>query len=197
LVTLVEVLPSLHECGEVRQLHRFDLLPEGREGASASYLDHPTGAPLDILQLPPEFSANELARFFPLGEPRFDPIRFPAVAVMNFGDTDWTGLSEKARQNLAARYRWVDRGLEQNIGDQRRRLVLNQLGRSTNALQLLHPERRDVSRIDLGQNEAPFSRTFRPELYRDHPAFRQKLRKRIAAYAFRNRSNSCPNLFAA
>jgi hypothetical protein len=56
-VPLVEVLPALHERREVLKLDRLDLLPERRQRAPASDLDHPSRAPLEFLNLTPEFSA--------------------------------------------------------------------------------------------------------------------------------------------
>ena len=190
------MLPTLHEGCEVRELHGLDLLPECGKCAPPSNLDEPSRAPLDVLQFPSEFSANELTRCFPLGEPRLDPIRLPAIPVVNLGDRDRTRLSEKTRQNLAARYRGIDRGMQQNIRHESWSLLLDQLGRSTHSLQILRPECRDISRIGLGQDEAPFFCPLRSEVYRDHATACQQLREWIAAYAFFSDSNSRAHFFA-
>ena len=149
------MLPALHERSEVREIDGFDLLSERGECPPSPDFYNLSRAPLDIRHGVPEFSAHQLARSLPLGEPRLYPVALPSVAIVNLLRRYRTRLREKARQNLPPRDGSIDRSVAQHIRDESCRVLLDQLCRSTHTRQRFRTERGDVARIRLCQNEAP------------------------------------------
>src|ERR1700730_2012721 len=157
------MLPALHERREVRKLDGLDLLPQRGERPPASDLDHPSGAPFEILNLTPEFSAYQLAGSLPLSEPGFDPLDWPSIATVDLLNGHRSGLCQEARENFPACDRSVDGCITQNFRNHSFGVLLDQLGSTAHPRQLLGPEGRDVTQICFRQNEAPFLRSFRSE----------------------------------
>src|SRR2546423_9906206 len=106
------MLPPLHEGSEGRKLDRFDLLSQCSQRASTTDLHDPSRAPLDVLDLAPELSSHQLASSFPLGQPRFDPVAWPAVAPVNLERCYWPRLSDESGENLSPVHRCVHCRLE-------------------------------------------------------------------------------------
>jgi hypothetical protein len=74
--------------------------------------------------------------------------------------------------------------MKEHVGNRRRGILFDQLNSLSHPGQLLRAEGRDVSRIGLGEDEAPFSRSFSSELDRDYATACQQLSEGIAAAAF-------------
>ena len=175
------MLPSLHEGREDRKLYRLDLFPERRQRASTTDLDDPSRAPLDVLHLAPEFTADQLPGALPLGKSRLDPLALPTVATVHFQRGHRPGLRQESRQDFAPRNGRIDRGMSQNVGYEAGRVLLIQGHRPTHVAQLLLAESGHVAWKGLGENEAPFSRFRDTELNRNHSPRLQQFREWIRA----------------
>src|SRR5690242_21455479 len=103
MISLIQMLPAVHERLELRQIHRFDLLAQGIKRTAAPNLHHSSRAPLPIAYLATAFSAYQLACALPLSESRLDPPLIPLIPLVNLLARYWSGFRLESRQHFASR----------------------------------------------------------------------------------------------
>src|SRR4051812_6293704 len=101
------MLPALHESGEVGQLHRLDLFPEGGKCPPSSNFNYASRAPLDVLYAGAKFSTNKLASPFPLCKPGLDPFARPSITIRDLLGSHWACLRQETSENLSTRDRCI------------------------------------------------------------------------------------------
>src|SRR3954468_11770950 len=175
------MLPSLHERGEVRKLHGFDLLAQSRERATSANLDHAPRAPFQVLDFSPELPSYQLAGPFPLYQSRLDPFVGPSVTVVPPRHRDGSRLGQKPREDLPTSHRLIHDSAAQYRGNEPGSVTLLEAGTTARARHGVRAECRHVSRIRLGQNEAPLLRLVRAELNCYDPAVFEELGEGLAA----------------